>query len=461
MPKLKNLLSLFKEWRKNNIAFPWVVFFLFINLSVTQYGGTNANARIAGLRAITESGTLNIDPYVNWTIDWSKSPNGHYYSNKAPGGVIFGLPFFAAVDIPVMLLTKDKRNAQGYYPGPGYIQHIILILFTQLLPFSLLVLLISDYLQQQGFSRMSVHIFSLCALFGNTAAVYMNCYFGHGLAAVHFLACFFFWLQRRYGWSSFFFASSLLTDYGTAYVFPFFVIATLLRERTWKPALAALIGASPIAAIWTWYHWVAFGSPLATANQFINPQQIEKVQGPSAIDGAYSIFPSAEVFYRLLFGPERGLLFLLPWALAVFPIFFYRTKNIPTGAKTFLVGGLLGLLWMNASFGGWHGGWTVGPRYISLIFPALALLVGMAWDSIPRSARLVLFICAIVSVAFRIWIYPFSNLAPVDPLWSYYFVLYDLVGLKSTGGLRISMALFALGATLFWVSKREKSPMRF
>ncbi|MGZ3713205.1 MAG: hypothetical protein ACXVBE_15685, partial [Bdellovibrionota bacterium] len=258
--------------------------FIALALAVTQFGGTNARSRIAALRAMTEAHTLTIDTYVDWTFDWSLPPSGHYYSNKAPGGALLGLPVFAALDLPVLLLTQTK-DTQGRAPEPGYLELTLFNLIMQILPFAFLVIYAGRKMLERGVPLAGVHFFALAALFGNTAAIYMNCYFGHGLAGLLFLAAVFTWLEKRYAWASFFFAATMLTDYAGACVIPFFVFATLWRERTWKVAAPVALGAAPMALLWIWYHTVAFGSPLAVASQFINPTQLVHLEGSENLWG--------------------------------------------------------------------------------------------------------------------------------------------------------------------------------
>ena len=83
---------------RSSSVLPWVLLFVALSLAVTQYGGENAKSRDAALRALTEAHTFSIDNYKEWTLDWAHAPNGHYYSNKAPGAVLLGLPMFAATD---------------------------------------------------------------------------------------------------------------------------------------------------------------------------------------------------------------------------------------------------------------------------------------------------------------------------------------------------------------------------
>src|SRR5207248_1540800 len=72
---------------------------LFILLFVSfayfyQAGGWNQNSRFDLVRAITNEGTLNIDPFMHSTGDKAFS-NGHYYSDKAPGIALAAVPVVA------------------------------------------------------------------------------------------------------------------------------------------------------------------------------------------------------------------------------------------------------------------------------------------------------------------------------------------------------------------------------
>ena len=432
---------------------PWLALFLALALAVTQYGGTNARSRIASLRAMTEARSLTIDNYVDWTYDWSLSPNGHYYSNKAPGAALLGYPVFALLDYPVLFAQQAKKDPQGRVPEPGYLELTFLSLIMQLLPFTLLVLFAARTLAARGTSLTALHFFALAALFGNTAAIYMNCYFGHGLAAIFFFAGFYAWLLGNYRWSGFFVAATLLTDYGGATVLPFFLLATIWREKDIRPLGPIALGAAPIALLWIWYHAVAFGSPFAVASQFINPSQVVPVQGSENLWGTYGAFPSTTALWGLLFGTERGLLFTQPWML-VAVVLLPWLGNLPRGTALFLVGGLGGLLWMNASVGGWYGGYTLGPRYLALILPAFSLALAWAWPSIHAPARFALIAGLAVALAFRLWTYPFSNLAPFENLWVHHWAQFAEAK-SSTPFARAAMACVFSAAAAFWALRRR------
>jgi hypothetical protein len=438
-----------KHWIRTSPILPWIFLFVALSLAVTQYGGENAKSRDSALRAITEAHTFSIDNYADWTLDWALAPNGHYYSNKAPGPVLLGLPMFALTDAVVRFVQRDRIDQRGRAPQPGYADYLPLMLWLQILPFAFLVLLIARELPSP-----ERHFFALAALFGNTAAIYMSSNFGHGVASLLFLGAAWFWWERRYGLTGFFLSWALLSDYGVAFALPFFLIATVMREKTWKSLLQIALGAAPGAVVWIWYHTTFFGSPFHTANQFTNHTQIETLPNRWSLWGEFSPFPSPEILARLLFGTERGILFTQPWMLAVFALPFLR--KTPKAFTILAAGSLAGLLWMNGGFGGWHGGWCVGPRYPSVVYPTMALAIALCWRQIPNPAQAILWATLIASLAFRVLVFPFSNMAPLEPLWPYH--LGKISEHPGTTALRGGIALALIAAALLWQRRQRGFP---
>lgn len=438
--------------------FPWAALFVFLNLAVTQYGGTNAMSRFAALRAATEGHTLRIDRYKDWTVDWSLSPNGHLYSNKAPGAFFVGLPIFAATDTVSAIFDSQPKDELGRRREPGYAQKLILVLLTQILPFALLILFLGESLEKRRTPTMALHLFALAALFGNTAALYMNSYFGHPLAAWLFLLCFYALETGHERTAGLCFGLTLLTDYGAAAIAPL-VPAHILSSRKGhrlKSLLSLLVGALIPAALWVFYHAAAFGSPFAIASQFINPEQVQAVAEQKNHWGTFSFLPSFHSLFKLLFGPERGLLFTQPWLLLLWlrlPMLALKDKSVRISAA-FLFLSLAGLLWINAGFGSWEGGWTIGPRYLCLAFPAFAYFMAESWLKFPKILQLLLGAGVLVSLAFRALTYPFSNLAPAENLWTYHLSLF-LHAENPTPYARLVLLLIACLTTYFFLRRRE------
>jgi hypothetical protein len=71
---------------------PWCLAFALMCVAVWHDGGTNAASRFAMLRAMSTRCTFQINRYLDWTVDWARTPDGRYYSNKAPGAALVAVP---------------------------------------------------------------------------------------------------------------------------------------------------------------------------------------------------------------------------------------------------------------------------------------------------------------------------------------------------------------------------------
>ena len=54
----------------------------------------NVLSRAAAMLAITENHRLELGPWKSLTVDWARTPEGSYFSNKAPGPILLGAVFF-------------------------------------------------------------------------------------------------------------------------------------------------------------------------------------------------------------------------------------------------------------------------------------------------------------------------------------------------------------------------------
>ena len=403
-------------------VFPWALLFVAAGLMFPQRGGDNTGARLATMRSITEAHTLTMDKYLDWSDDWSLSPNGHYYSDKAPGSALLGLPVFAITDLPTLALTEATDT--GRHPAPHNPSYLFLVFWMQLLPFALLICLIANDLTEEGAPALAVQFFAVAALFGNTAAIYMFPYSGHALAAWLFLASFYSWRKDSMYWAGLFLGGAVLTDYATIMTLPFFFLATLLRFKKARPFAQALVGTLPMLALWCWYHTVTFGSPVAMAAGYANPaNQIYDPNnhhtGPRSL---FALVPYPIAIFKLLFGPERGLLFTQAWILALLPSIAWTRKF----RMEFLlaVGAYAGVFFLNSSVLVWAAGRAAGPRYCCLVFPALAYLAALTWMESPLAVRVIFVLGLAEALVLRLAILPFNERAPAVNLWDYYSQLF-------------------------------------
>jgi hypothetical protein len=329
----------------------------------------------------------------------------------------------------------------------------VISIVLQALPFAFLAMLAAAWLQTQKLSAPAIHFGTLAILFGTTASMFMNSYFGHGLAAVFFLATTLSVLQTRYRLAGFLFGWALLCDYGTALLLIPVVSTLAWQERRQTPAalLRFIIGGIFPLTIWVAYHGLIFGHPFALATRFQNPRFIEASGSAYKIWGLFSA-PSLSTLILLLFGEERGLTITQPWILvtAVSGLALLREKLAYNKQFVSLiiiaVGGLLLLLLANSSFNGWHGGWTPGPRYLSVVLPIFGLLAAFVYSHAPAWIRPTLWVSISISLVLFIVAGATTILAPVTPLWPFYW--YLLQHLTKTGLFNIVFIATALTATV-------------
>lgn len=455
------------------VVLPLALAFLLLNLAVTEFGGTNAKSRNAALRAMSESQTFSITRYQDWTIDWAQTPDGNYYSNKAPGPMLLGFPLYWTMDQVTKLTEHGWRDSLGRRKESGYIFHIIFIFSLQVIPYILLVGLGAAFLANAGASPAAVTLALLAVFFGNTAVTFMNSNFGHGFAAVLVLALALALQSRKYFLVGLLTGFAVLSDYGVIVQLPaiFLALGILLWSSSWRQRLGALgacaLGAIPGAVLWIWYHTLCFGSMFALPNKFQNPNFQDMKDLNINLWGVIGL-PNPSILYELILGPARGILYTQPYVLLLPVLLFaWFVKQWRRGIEyslcveefsfwIFSFLGLLGLLAMNAGFGGWHGGMSPGPRYLSAIFPCIGLLIGLLYDRLGAVGRGLLWSSVVAAIVLRGLVYAHGILVPNEPIWS--TLLGDLQDPQhfKTGLLREAIFAVIILAAVFWSWRRSK-----
>jgi hypothetical protein len=412
------------------IWLPLVLAFLFINLSHIEDGGTAANARFATLRAMSDDGTFKIDRYVDWTDDWAKTPDGHYYSNKAPGPTFAAFPLFWVLDRVLWPIQAKHIDEKGRRQAPRGIHKVVVSNLLQVIPFLFLTLLILRLAFPSGISPTAYIAASLTILFGNTAALLMNTYMGNPFTGLVMLALIYFYLRGNFAAVSFCFGWALLSEYSVAVLLiPFLGLCYCEMRRTnfVRTLRSVILGASLPALLWVWYHIACFGSPFRIPLQFevmTLPEEVKANAGEAL--GFTSLIPNFEILFELLFGPVRGILFTQPWIFLVMILGFWaRPKGKIGEAFLFSVVSLALLLWLNAGFAGWHGGGTPGPRYLAAILPCFGIFVPIIYERFSKSWRAVLWISIAVTIVFRGLVYAGGTLLPAVSLWPYLWSRMD------------------------------------
>lgn len=465
----QNALSLWRNNAVRLILLPWAIAFLILQFANTQDGGPNAVSRFLTLRSMAEKGSFTIDERVGATSDWSVTPAGHYYSNKAPGPMLLGFPAFFVVDQVPRLWEKGFRDEYGLRHVPGYFSKTWTSFFNQIVPLLILMALIVRWLTEVKVSRNTQLYFILAAFFGSTVSMYFNNYSGHAFNAVLQLGMLYALVRGRYGWVGFLAGSALLSDYSFVMQIPAFLaalaVAFAARKEFWKPVGRIVAGSIIPGALWIWYHTAAFGSPFLVANHFQNPIFLDTANEAHNLLGIFRI-PRLDILWELLFGSGRGLLVTQPWILFLMPLVFWPFLRKPQASAAtdevsvarqvsavFSVLSLVGLLIMNSAYGGWQGGGAAGPRYLSGIFLCFAFWIALELDSYPKWLRIGFWLALGVSLLLRAIVYGTTILGPGVDLWKWYiFSEYS----RPTWTPQLRFTIFALVMIGTWLIQRKR-----
>jgi len=337
----------------------------------------NSKSRYFLISSVVDFGTIHIDAYHHWTLDKSYF-NGHYYSNKAPGAQLLG--------IPVYWLTQKVKSGNQVIPLTTFDIYLVRWITTTL-PFAILgVILFRMGCKWSGNIRKAMWMV-LAYSFGSIAYLHATLFSGHQIAA-----CFaFFSFSILYSLSKkdriklkilpknmlFAFLSGLfaglgaLADYTAMYIAFILFFYAMISSISKQEKFFFLFGGFICLAALSSYNTVCFGSAW-TLSYGHQATEAFKKGSESGILGVS--FPSPAALFAILFSPSRGLFFIMPVFLSsVFGyIHFFRQSGL-RNESILLFFIFLGYLFINAGFYGWHGGWCFGPRYLVPMLPFLAL----------------------------------------------------------------------------------------
>lgn len=380
-----------------------------------QAGGWNQNSRFALVRAITNEGTVNIDPFKNATGDKAMH-DGHFYSDKAPG--------IALTAVPVVAFVRPLYRAFGgdpeTYEGLALLSYLSTVftagLFTALAGVCLFALCL-ELGASYGGALFAALTFTLATPIWTLATIFI----GHAFAAAFLV--FAFAAAMRIG------AADPSQDvqlgamvgvgagWATVSEFPAAIPAALLavlaaaqarqlgRPRAARILAALVVAALGCAAVLMAYQWACFGSPFHIG--YSSEIGYEGMQ-----QGVFGVsMPRMIRLRRILFSDYRGLLPLAP-TLAMVPLGFIamalvrRTEaaipasigapnaidNVRRRRVAAAFAATIGVYFilLNASYNYWEGGWSYGPRHAAPGIPFLCVGLAFLWTVAPTAGRWIL-----------------------------------------------------------------------
>lgn len=430
----------------------------------------NQDARMDMTMSIVNHGTIDIDAYYFNTGDEDKY-KGHYYSNKAPGQSLLGVPVFVVYKgllqiSPVRYLASAFEGDSGWSLALADAQCTVFVAtdpcrfippkldfallqyvesgVTAAVPSVLLLLLFFWFLGY--FSDSLVNRCLLTMSLGLATIVFpyaQNLYSHVPAAALEFTAFVLIyilgttpraarpgtrWLLENRGAAAFLagFALGLAVvfEYPTALV-SLLLAGYALQHLGPRQTLNVVAGAVPALAIVLAYNYAAFRNPLSTGYSCY--ETIYKNQECQGI-GGFTWPPKASAVSGMSLSRYRGLFFLSPFLLLAFPGYVLWLLKKRTEWPTLLtaLGVPVVFFFAISCYWGWFGGQVAGPRYITPLVPFLALPIIFVLDRLnDRFGRTALYALGAMSLL-NVWVETIGGRAfgwtsIHDPLFTYNF----------------------------------------
>lgn len=413
-----------------------------------HFPSPNELSRWATAVAIVDNGTLHVEqltPLISDRIEDFSEHGGHIYSNKAPGGSLVAVPVYVAAR--VLAGPPSQHNLRGTLTAMRWVVSTV--------PLLLLAWAMGRQARHAGVSDERVAFGLGVLLFATPLFAYGLLLFAHALAA----ACLFgAWLllfgegrgtrRARDLGAGFLLGLAAVSDYPMAV--PGLILgACALWHHGLRTAARLALGALPWLGALALYNHVAFGSVLALSSSFERAAVFRQVRQ----SGLWGVgLPSPWLALRLLFDPSKGLFVFSPvlvLALLAVPV---ARRRLERPAFWALVAVPSSVLLVYAGFSDWHGGWTVGARYL---VPALPFLVYLLLLGHPRVADAPLLGASAAAVTLTSLVFPFVSEAYALP-WASFATPLLVQGLVAPNllhlvwrPLAIAVPFLLVGAALF------------
>ncbi len=339
------------------------VFFLLLFCSVfffqiyPHFISTNEHSRLLLTSAIVDDQTICIDKALQRFGDTQDKSfyEGHYYSEKAVGISILGVPVY------FLLRLLNVQTDPGLY-----LFWLRLICVT--IPSICFVVFLSQFWQRMFNGRWN-SLLMFIYIFGTIAFTYSLQFISHHLTAITLFLSFCFAWRASLGeksefrsliLSGIFAGATLIMEYPAAVQVGILFLYVLFRFQSAKKTSLFAAGLFPFVIFLLAYNYVIFGTPFETTYNY------------SLVQLVRWDLPSQKALIGLLISPGRGLFFFSSVLLLSIPGIFQLIKNERFRVEgIFILGIAVSNLLFHAGMNNWVAGWSFGPRYLTPILPFL------------------------------------------------------------------------------------------
>jgi hypothetical protein len=375
-----------------------LVWFSIIWFGSSEYNPNNSTRLFAAV-SLVEQGDATIDEFGKLTIDKAEFGQ-HTYLDKAPGMTVMAMPAVWIADTLTGTTAAPLAKTMG---DPGLWDYMrlrqrIAVAMTVAVLTALATVLLLDLATGITGSASAGFVTALAYALATPVWGWSTTLFGHApVGALLLIATWAIWRgtsgdgigRWRYpllagaalGWA-------LVVEFSVVIPGLPIVLWTIWRTRavTW-PVRARLFGLAAAAGLVALvpllvYNQIAFGTPFKVG--------YEGVVGFNGMkQGFFGLtYPKIEVLAQIVFGTERGLIWVAP-VLMLAPFGLARLiRNPATRDLGWLCTAIaIGVLLYNSAYVYWDGGYATGPRHSVPAIGFLALGLAPLWQGWRASGR--------------------------------------------------------------------------
>jgi len=375
------------------IALGFGGFLIYFSGVFSPFANPNELSRFQAVVAMGDHRTFAIDEPLRrlGSHEDVSEAGGRFYSNKAPGLAMAALPVYQGLRL--------------FLPAPEFGTRDAIFYLLRLLTVSIVCLLalvrFGARIAQSARDDRIAPLLTLALAFGTPYLFYARSFFGHAWSAALLLLS---WdvlraseapMHRRRA-AMFLAAAGVLAGWATISEYTVAPIALFLAlrataGRSWRAIAPVAAGAALPAGLLLLYNAICFGSPwvLSSARE-ANPQFAELAQRGIAGIG----LPRPDVAWSYFFHPARGLLLFSPFLLWSFAgaVRWWRSGRDRADC-IFVIASCGAFVLLMSGYPNWHGGWSLGSRYL---VPAIFFLALPAARALFTPASRGLFLAAAV-----------------------------------------------------------------